>query len=272
MRRQALQHRAMLTKPLMLALPYLCGAAMVGVAQGPRAKLLEMIAPLERGFKASGQQRKEVSAAIETLAASTSQQFIPDISGDWELVYTDAPDILGLESPLTACPRIGQQISEVDGTIANVIEYQPRIDVWPVSLFSQAKGDLLQQRVVTSFTRRADEPTKVDLKIKGAAFAPKQILGVSLSSLPPLRLEGPLQPPFGTFEVLYCEGPEGPPTGDAAALDPETEGMCELDELVGCRVSKSSHVIHCLSSARTHLFFGRSSAFRRAWVAAPPSV
>jgi hypothetical protein len=33
-----------------------------------------------------------------------------------------------------------------------------------------------------------------------------QVLGVSLASAPPLRLQGPLELPFGSFEVLYNDG------------------------------------------------------------------
>ena len=92
-----------------------CSAALVsgiGVAATPRAALLSAIAPLDRGFKATNEQRKEVTKAIQALADSTSQQTVPDISGDWELIYTDAPDILGLDvqaGPFTTCTRIGQQ-------------------------------------------------------------------------------------------------------------------------------------------------------------------
>ena len=224
-----------------LALPLT--AAMSSTATA-RAALLNAISPLERGFKADKQQRLVVESAIKALAASTSLQSLPDISGDWELIYTDAPDILGLDvqaGPLATCTRIGQQISEADGeaawservssgqlaaagattplrssahwrwppsrpegralaswvpergcsnngvclvsgacparsrrsqspppisaadlhagTISNVIEYGPR--EWAANLIGQAKGDVLQQRVVTSFERRADAPTKV---------------------------------------------------------------------------------------------------------------
>ena len=41
--------------------------------------------------------------------------------------------------------------------------------------------------------------------------------------MPALKLEGFYEPPFGSFEVLYCEGPDGPPTGDVQAPAPETE-------------------------------------------------
>ena len=230
-----------LTLLLLVVLPRTHG---IGLAATPRAALLEAIKPLDRGFKANAEQKKQVAKVIQDLAASTALQVIPDISGDWELVYTDAPDILGLDfqaGPFTTCTRIGQQISEAEGTIANVIEYGPR--EWAGNLVAQAKGDRLQQRVITSFARRTDEPRKVDLKIKGAAFLPKQLLGVSLDAVPPLKLSGFVEPPFGTFEVLYCEGPDGPTTGEAAALDPEMEGLCSLEDLEGLGACASIRVI-----------------------------
>ena len=168
-----------------------------------RAALLETIAPLNRGFSMSKEQKKAVTAAIDALAAAAPQADVPDLTGDWELIYTDAPDILGLDAqagPFATCTRIGQQIDEAAGTISNVIEYGPR--EWASSLVGQAKGDLLQQRVVTSFNKSG---TKVDLKIKGLKVVPKQFFGVSLESVPPLKLEGFVEPPFGSFEVLYCE-------------------------------------------------------------------
>ena len=57
-------------------------------------------------------------------------------------------------------------------------------------------------------------------------------LGVSLERAPPLQLLGPLEPPFGSFEVLYCEGPEGPPLaeGDSAA-DESLDLLCRQASL-----------------------------------------
>lgn len=175
-------------------------------AAAPRAALLDLISPLKAGFDASREQRESVKSAIEALARAAPQQTVPDISGDWELIYTDAPDILGLDAqagPFLTCTKIGQQISESDMTIQNVIEYGPR--EWASSVVGQVKNDRIQQRVVTTFSRRTDAPTKVDLKIKGAAFVPKQFFGVSLDAAPPLKLQGFVEPPFGSFEVLYCE-------------------------------------------------------------------
>ena len=110
--------RAIRRGMFVLALPLT--AAMSSTATA-RAALLNAISPLERGFKADKQQRLVVESAIKALAASTSLQSLPDISGDWELIYTDAPDILGLDvqaGPLATCTRIGQQISEADGEAA----------------------------------------------------------------------------------------------------------------------------------------------------------
>ena len=238
---------------LVLALPLtaaLSSPPTVTRTAAARAALLNAIAPLERGFKANKQQRLAVESAIKELAASAPLQALPDISGDWELIYTDAPDILGLDAqagPLVTCTRIGQQISEADGTIANVIEYGPR--AWAANLVGQAKGDLLQQRVITSFERRADAPTKVDLKIKGAAFVPKQLLGVSLAAVPPLKLQGVVEPPFGSFECLYCEGADGPAPSDpdVVALDPDAaddmEQTCEIEGLAGFGACASIRVV-----------------------------
>ena len=83
-------------------LSLLSGVAAVGVAASPRSRLLQLIAPLDRGFKASSKERNEVATAIQSLAESTSQQFVPDLTGDWELIYTDAPDILGLDVQVLA--------------------------------------------------------------------------------------------------------------------------------------------------------------------------
>ena len=83
---------------LMLAASPLLATTAVQTA---RAALLDAIAPLDRGFSASRDQRKAVTSAIEALAAAAPQQTVPDISGDWELVYTDAPDILGLDVQVT---------------------------------------------------------------------------------------------------------------------------------------------------------------------------
>ena len=91
-----------------------------------RDKLLDGI---DRGFSASSSQRKAVTSALEALKAVNPRPTDGAIglSGDWELLYTDAPDILGLKNagPLAELRRVGQQIDAEAGTIENVIEYAP---------------------------------------------------------------------------------------------------------------------------------------------------
>ena len=159
-----------------------------------KSALLAALDGIDRGFAATSSQRKAVTSALEALKAVNPRPTDGAIglSGDWELLYTDAPDILGLKNagPLAELRRVGQQIDAEAGTIENVIEYEPR--EWATSLFSNLKGDRLQQRVVTSFARREGAPATVDLKIRGVRLLPRQALGVSLESAPPLQLLGPL--------------------------------------------------------------------------------
>ena len=65
------------------------------------------------------------------------------------------------------------------------------------------------------------------------------MLGVSLDSVPALRLgPGLVEPPFGTFTVLYCEG--GLETN---ALESEMADMCDLEGLSGYGACASIRVI-----------------------------
>jgi hypothetical protein len=76
---------------------------------------------------------------------------------------------------------------------------------WISSVFNgvDLSADKLQQRVLLKYETVG---TKVNIQIRGTSLKARQALGVSLASAPPLRLEGPLTLPFGTFEVLYNDG------------------------------------------------------------------
>ena len=173
----------------------------------PRAALLDAIAPLNRGFSAKPADRKAVAAAIDALAkAAPAQQVVPDIGGDWELVYTDAPDILGLDAqagPFVRCSRIGQRISEGEGTIENVIEYAPAS--WlPLDAIS-ASEDRVQQRVCLTY--EVEKGTRCVCQVNTFGVNPQTFFGVNLRSSPPLKLpEAPFKVPFGNFDVLYNDG------------------------------------------------------------------
>ena len=176
-------------------------AAAVDESAECKAALLRALEPLDRGFAANKAQQKAVSALLDALVASTP--YTPDefdLDGDWELCWSDAHDIVGLSGgPLARLSRVGQAIDCGAQTIANVIEYTP-----PSWLHTAAVADdRLQQRVLLSYER---DGARVNLKIKGTELRPARVLGMDLSSAPPLTLAGPLSLPFGTFDCLYNDG------------------------------------------------------------------
>jgi len=177
-----------------------------------RQALLDAVLPLDRGFRATSADRERVAGLIRVLAAEAPAASAANLGGEWELVWSDAPDIVGssfgtstgvggLSGPLAAAVRIGQSIDADALSIANIIEYEP--PAWLASAVPGLASDRLQQRVLLSY---ATSGTRCSLTVRGAAFAPRTALGISLRALPPLELRGPLSLPFGSFEVLYNDG------------------------------------------------------------------
>ena len=173
------------------------------------APLLETLKPLGyAGFDASAAQRREVESVLRDLVALNPN---PEpaagsaLDGDWELIYSDAPDIVGLSNagPLLELRRVGQQIDASAGTIANVIEFGPRSWLPGLDLVN-AREDVLQQRVLLSYG--VEDGRRCRLKLSGLRLAPRQLLGVNLSSAPPLTLKGFVEAPFGDFTCLYNDG------------------------------------------------------------------
>jgi len=168
-----------------------------------REALLTAIAPLSRGFKATEDERKAIAAIISGLTElSPCAEPTAQLGGEWTLIYTDAPDIIGIpEGPLAELGRIGQEIDPDAGTIANVIEYRPS----PLAsgLVGAARDDVLVQRVYTDY--EATSPTTVDLKIRGLGFQPQRVLGLQVPEALRFDARGPLSLPFGRFEILYLD-------------------------------------------------------------------
>ena len=177
--------------------------------EAARAGLLAhpQLLPDARGFSATGAQRREVTALIDALVAcdpaSSAPDGRPDLTGDWELIYTDAPDIIGLQAggplPLSTLGRVGQRIDAAAGTIANVIEYSP--PAWAPAALGEPT-DVVQQRVLLEY--EADGP-RCTARLSGVALRAKRLRGAE-SSLPPLQLRGPVALPFGSFDVKYNDG------------------------------------------------------------------
>ena len=158
----------------------------------------------------------------------------PSLIGKWTLVYTDAPDILGLADgdTLARVQRIGQECRDGGTTIINVIEWVP--PVWlgalPTSIGGTGRERILQ-KVITRASANPGAPYRVDLSLRGieVVLAPDpnhrrrddaswNVPSPSASSssstkglLPswlrqrPIRLQGPWTAPLGSFDILYLD-------------------------------------------------------------------
>jgi hypothetical protein len=219
-----------------------------------KTKLLALSTQTDRGFKASNEERNMMRNVIYELArfnpslypargyydSSVTANHYDDsgdgissiISGKWTLIYTDAPDITGLDTsrnPLAAAKlgRIGQECDPP--YIKNVIEWM-RPD-WARNMpFSGTDATRVLQKVVTLASASSSKPLLVNLKVAGleietpgsgrtmssASLSSKGIQDIIqriqdnglpagiLSSLP-IDWKGPWNPPFGQFEILYVD-------------------------------------------------------------------
>ncbi|OLP79066.1 Pentatricopeptide repeat-containing protein [Symbiodinium microadriaticum] len=108
-----------------------------------------------------------------------------DRGGNWTLIYTDAPDIIGIPtSPFSTLGRIGQEIDANSGTIANVIEYRP--SSFAVGIKDSVLEDAFVQRVFTDY--KVASPTTVELNIRGLGLAPQRIFGVDVPEVEQARV------------------------------------------------------------------------------------
>jgi hypothetical protein len=206
-----------------------------------KEEFLELAERTNRGFQASNMDRKRARELIYDLARynpskePASPYYSKDIMGEsssssatlagkWTLVYTDAPDITGLDTsrnPLSTAKlgRIGQECKPP--YIKNVIEYR-RPD-WAANLpFSGTEDSRVLQKIVTSGSATPDKPFLVELKAVGLELEAGEEKDVSDTSdflrliqkkgLPagllmtnPVDLKGPLTAPFGRFEIMYLD-------------------------------------------------------------------
>jgi hypothetical protein len=219
----------------------------VVVVESIKDQLKSLSHRTNRGFQSSSEDRKTAKELIYQLAQYSrssdparpyydrkynidgmDDDSTPTISGKWELIYTDAPDITGLDTsrnPFSTAKlgRIGQECSPP--YIKNVIEWL-RPD-WADGLpFSGSSNSRVLQKVVTSALASPDKPLLVDLKVAGleinAASTPTAAIPDETSnnvfgriqkdgipsvifSVLPVDLKGPLNPPFGQFEILYID-------------------------------------------------------------------
>ena len=156
-----------------------------------------------RGFAATAGENNDVKAAINDLVDMGNLTWSREgasLDGNWTLLWTDAPDILNLGSPLAKVGRIGQDIH--DDVIENVIQYLP--PDWALDRFP---NDLVEQRVVLNYVRSGNT---VDLSVKGLRLRPKTIFGFDIPENLALDAVGSSSGgptlPFGRFTILYNDG------------------------------------------------------------------
>ena len=206
-----------------------------------KQEFLELADRTNRGFQASNTDKKRARELIYDLARynpskepaspyyskemAESSSSSATLAGKWTLVYTDAPDITGLDTsrnPLSTAKlgRIGQECKPP--YIKNVIEYR-RPD-WAANLpFSGTEDSRVLQKIVTSGSATPDKPFLVELKAVGLeleageskdesdtggdfrSLIQKKGLPAGLLMTNPVDLKGPLTAPFGRFEILYLD-------------------------------------------------------------------
>jgi hypothetical protein len=222
-----------------------------------KTKLLALATRTDRGFHASNTDRNTVKTIVDELArfnpsmspargyygssAATNEYHDGSdsnsrsvISGKWNLIYTDAPDITGLDTnrnPLATVKlgRIGQECQPP--YIKNVIEWL-RPD-WARNVpFSGTDLSRVLQKVVTLASSSPSRPSLVNLKVAGLEVEAmdggrtmstesqssnglyiqdvvkriqEQGLPVGILSLQPVDWKFSWNPPLGQFEILYVD-------------------------------------------------------------------
>lgn len=215
-----------------------------------KEEFLALAKQTSRGFRATKSEQNQIKDIVFELAKfNLSKQPARDyyepstnfdikesygstISGKWTLIYTDAPDITGLDTTRNpfATAKLGRIGQECDPPyIKNVIEWF-RPD-WAKNLpFSGTDQSRVLQKVVTAGTSTPDKPMLVYLKVVGlelesgggsrilssSSSSNNMILDIAQSiqdqgipagllSWQPLDLKGQWNLPFGQFEILYVD-------------------------------------------------------------------
>merc|ERR1712086_287972 len=106
---------------------------------------------------------------ISSLARDLSGSYVLplEIPSEWELLYNDAPDILGFKGgPLSQLVSIKQKITN-DDKLNIVLEYKPSDGIVSLTknIFEKIQDDRLEQAVI--FDYQKEPMNKVDLKLKG---------------------------------------------------------------------------------------------------------
>lgn len=229
-----------------------------------KESLLSLAAETKRGFIATSDQRSKISGIIARLSkynptTEPAKSYynrvpqkmgsdIPTLSGKWTLVYTDAPDITGLDATTTtpladglALPRIpsllpqnaklgriGQECIPEESLIKNVIEWK-RPD-WVQEILNKVgttkeddvDNSRVLQKVCCEATASPIKPTIVELKLSGFELQGDVDIAKSsnsngiLSSFQDYALRGPAQ--YFERNPVNLSGPLKAPFGQFECL------------------------------------------------------
>ena len=211
---------------------------------GLKLQLLRVCASCNRGFGASATQAASVSTLLDQLCdvnpcvdatagiagSEAAERWVGrgleisdwsdgtvangPLEGVWQLIYTNASDVLSLDSnPFAGVGPISQEIS-LPNSVVNVIELYPRlISLLPAGTLSTST----RLRVETRARARSKE--RIGLTFETVAVEARELLGFDLSKLLPM-LSVPL-PTVPWSNTAGADRDNSPAFFDVAYLDSE---------------------------------------------------
>jgi hypothetical protein len=118
----------------------------------------------------------ESTDALSSREDAGSTPPLSPLNGTWQLIYTNAFDVLSLATPLNTVSAVYQELNLRKGTAVNIIDLLPRI---PTSFFSSIPNFL----------------TRLKVKIKAYRRGPKRV-GLTFESVEVQPLKDLIQLPF----------------------------------------------------------------------------
>lgn len=175
--------------------------------------LLLQVAHLDRGFACTPAQHASVLSAIAALEASAeciAPVDDPRIFGTWELLYTNALDIMSiaLSAPVARVCGVQQNVTssaDTEGglTVTNVVDLEP-FAAPVLNLFDNLRF-ATRLKVVADATPRGDDARRVDIAFKEARISQLNVpfLGAVPNSIPELKI--PMQSPVGYIVTSFLD-------------------------------------------------------------------
>lgn len=181
-----------------------------------KSELFATLASVNRGFSVTPTLRSIISALLshlERISSSSSSQASPlsisqrtVFSGNWRLIYTNAPDVLslGLLAPIALVNQVYQTIEytekDSDIEVNNIIELEPPI----APLFS---GNMRTfSKIIVKASGDVRSETALGLVFDSVRVEPQTVFGVDVPEgikglIPSVRIGSPV----GQFETTFLD-------------------------------------------------------------------